>query len=164
MVQASTRRCVSPGPQRLIDHSNFLLSWTAVDIAISTAQQCASFPSNCEVGGNLGKVNTFTGVDLGSISGGLVNNVGDLSNPQTMACFISQAIQADVPSFLDTAFEGVLLTQLLGLVKTALPKSLSPYLTFGNCTGLPAGKSVFAYGAKYPGSKVQNSGPRATAH
>ncbi|CZR64239.1 uncharacterized protein PAC_14137 [Phialocephala subalpina] len=39
-------------------------AWTLTDILISIAQQCLSYPSNCQVGGNTGEVNSFSGVDL----------------------------------------------------------------------------------------------------
>jgi hypothetical protein len=60
-------------------------AWTLVDIGISTAQQCASYPSNCAVGGNTGTVNSFSGVDLGDITGGFINSVTDLSDPARLS-------------------------------------------------------------------------------
>lgn len=134
-------------------------AWTLSDIVISTAQQCESYPSNCQVGGNTGTVNSFSGFDLGNLTGGFINSVQDLSDPNRMGCFISQAIQADVPSFLDAVFEGPALATALGLVNTQLLPALAP---LGNCPNLPAGKSVYAYGHGYPGAQIQYAGPRAT--
>ena len=133
-------------------------AWNANDIVISTAQQCASYPSNCQVGGNTGTVNSFSGVDLGDISGGLVNSATDLSDPARMACFMSQAIQADVPSFLDNVFEGPALAAVQALIPTQLLPALE---NLGSCPNLPKGKSVTQYGSKYPGAKFPSSGPRA---
>jgi hypothetical protein len=135
-------------------------AWTLADILISTGQQCLSYPGNCQVGGNTGQVNSFSGVNLGDITGGLVNSATDLSDPQRMGCFIAQAIQADVPSFLGNVFNGALLTQVLGLVDTVLVPALQPLIDFGNCPNLPKGKSVMQYGQTYPGAKYMNSGPR----
>ncbi|KAI9049361.1 hypothetical protein LZ554_006395 [Drepanopeziza brunnea f. sp. 'monogermtubi'] len=132
-------------------------AWTVADILISTGQQCLSYPSNCAVGGNTGTVNSFAGVDLGDISGGLVNSVTDLSNPEKLGCFISQVIQADVPSFLDNVFNGVALTQVLGLIPTVLLPALAP---LGNCPGLPKGKNMFQYGKMFPGAQVKQQGTR----
>ena len=74
-----------------------------------------------------------------------------------MGCFISQAIQADVPAFLDAEFEG----EALKLAQDQIATSLLPALAhLGECPGLPKGKSVFAYGSQYPGAKYQNTGPR----
>lgn len=132
--------------------------WDTADIAISTAQQCASYPTNCQVGGNTGKVNSFSGVDLGDITGGLINSVTDLSDPAKMACFISQAIQADVPSFLDHVFEGSLLSQATALIPTKL---LPPLGALGACPNMPKGKSVFAYGEGFPGAQFPSEGNRS---
>lgn len=125
--------------------------WTLTDILISTGQQCLSYPSNCQVGGNTGEVNSFSGVNLGDISGGLVNSAEDLSDPNRLGCFISQMIQADVPSFLAKAASGAALSQLTGLIPTMLLPALAP-LTGGTCPNLPKGKSVSEYGGKYPGA------------
>lgn len=103
-------------------------------------------------------MNSFTGVNLGDISGGLVNSAADLSDPAKMGCFISQAIQADVPSFLDHVFEGALLTQVTNMIPTTLLPALAG---LGSCPNLPAGKSVFAYGEGFPGAQFASSGPRS---
>lgn len=131
--------------------------WTLSDVVFSTAQQCASYPDNCKVGGNTGEVNSFDGFDLGDISGGFINAAEDLQDPQRMGCFIAQAIRADTPSFLDNVFDGAALTQVLGLVGSKLEPALA---MLGDCPNLPAGKSVFGMSSKYPGAKLQSSGSR----
>ncbi|KAK5130482.1 hypothetical protein LTR08_002004 [Meristemomyces frigidus] len=133
-------------------------AWTVADIVASTAQQCASYPSNCQIGGNTGTVNSFSGVDLGDISGGLVDSVDDLTDPARLGCFISQAIQADAPSFLSNVFSGAALTTALGLITTKLVPALAG---LGSCPNLPAGKSVMQYGSQFPGAQIVNSGPRS---
>jgi hypothetical protein len=125
--------------------------WTLSDILISTSQQCLSYPSNCAVGGNTGTVNSFDGFNLGDLSGGLVNSATDLSDPQRMGCFLSQAIQADVPSFLDNVFNGAALATVQKMVGTTLIPTLAS--TLGPCPNLPPGKSVQQYGATYPGAQ-----------
>lgn len=110
-----------------------------------------AYPSNCQVGGNTGEVNSFSGVDLGDISGGLVNSVEDFSDPDRLGCFISQMIQADAPGVLGNVATGALLTQLTGLIDTMLKPALEP-LTGGSCPNLPKGKSVSVYGTKFPGA------------
>lgn len=132
-------------------------AWTLADILISTAQQCASYPTNCQVGGNTGTVNSFSGVDLGDITGGLINSVDDLSDPAKLGCFLSQAIQADVPSFLDNVFEGAALASAQSAIATTLLPALAG---LGACPNLPAGKSVFVYGAQFPGAQFASSGSR----
>lgn len=133
-------------------------AWTLADIGISTAQQCASYPSNCQVGGNTGEVNSFSGVDAGDISGGLLNSFEDLSDPDRAMCFIAQAIQADVPSFLDNVFTGVALQKVLAMIPTTLIPAISPFML--TCPNLPAGKSVLSYGQAYPGMLAKQQGQR----
>lgn len=133
-------------------------AWTLTDILVSTAQQCLSYPENCQVGGNTGTVNSFSGVNLGDISGGLVNSAEDLSDPTKLGCFISQAIQADVPAFLDKVFNGAALAEITALIPTMLLPALEG---LGACPGLPAGRSQIEYGGQYPGAQFVSSGPRS---
>lgn len=133
-------------------------AWTLADIVFSTAQQCLAYPTNCQVGGNTGTVNSFSGVDLGDISGGLVNGASDLSDPQRLGCFISQAIQADVPSFLDNVFNGAVLQSVLGMIDTTLVPALRG---LGDCPNLPKGRTVMDYGATYPGVKAMMAQDRS---
>ncbi|OAA69366.1 Chloroperoxidase [Akanthomyces lecanii RCEF 1005] len=120
--------------------------WTLPDILLGVASQCLAFPSTCKVGGNTGEVNSFDGVDLGDISGGLINALTDLQDPARLACFIGQNIQAEAPSSLEKIFTGALLKEALGLVGPIIDM-------LGTCPNLPAGKSVNQYGNKYPGAQ-----------
>jgi hypothetical protein len=130
-------------------------AWTLADILLSTAQNCLAYPSNCAIGGNTGTVNSFSGVDLGNISGGLVTSVEDLTDPEKLGCFLSQVVQADVPSFLDNVGA---LSEVFDLIPTTLLPALD---LLGSCPNLPPGKSVLEYGKGYPGAQFQDSGPRA---
>ena len=132
--------------------------WTLTDILVSTSQQCASYPSNCQVGGNTGTVNSFSGVDLGDISGGFINAATDLQDPQRLGCFISQTIQADTPSFLSGVFNGALLSQATGMIQTKLLPALAG---LGDCPNVPAGKAQGEWDAKFPGANGPTEGPRS---
>jgi hypothetical protein len=132
-------------------------AWTLTDILISTGQQCLSYPSNCAVGGNTGTVNSFSGVDLGDITGGLVNSVEDLQDPARLGCFLSQVIQADVPSFLSNVAAPSAVNAVLDLIPSVLMPALAP---LGDCPNMPAGRSVISYGKNYPGAQFASSGPR----
>jgi hypothetical protein len=103
-------------------------------------------------------VNSFAGVDLGDITGGLINGVEDLSDPDRLLCFMAQAIQADVPSFLDNVFNGVALQRVLALIPTVLVPALKPLML--TCPNLPPGRSVMQYGSNYPGIQAKSSGNR----
>jgi hypothetical protein len=132
--------------------------WTLPDIVAGVAQQCAAYPSTCKVGGNTNGVNTFTGVDLGDISGGFFN-AQSFTDPAKLGCFISQNIQAEAPSSLEAVFTGATLVQALAQIPIKLLPALAP---LGSCTGLPKGKTVSQYGNGFPGAKIQNSGPRSS--
>jgi hypothetical protein len=132
-------------------------AWTLPDILAGVASQCLAFPSPCKVGGNVNSMNSFAGVDLGDISGG-VFNAATLTDPAKLGCFLSQNIQAEAPSFLEAIFSGSLLASALALIPTQLLPALAP---LGSCQNLPKGKSINQYGANFPGALIQNSGPRA---
>lgn len=139
----------------------------------------------CAVGGNTGTVNSFAGVQVGDISGGLFNS-SVYTDPEKFGCFLSQniqviiyflfpsrlfltpspSLQAEAPSFLSNVFQGELLQTALELVTSTLVPSLAK--GFGDCNGINVkggnqakGLTLEDYGAKYPGAKVQSSGPRA---
>lgn len=130
--------------------------WTLADILLGVASQCVAYPSTCKVGGNTGEVNSFDGVDLGDISGGLVNALEDLQDPARLACFLGQNIQAEAPSSLEKIFTGELLKEALGLVGPIVDM-------LGKCPHMPAGKSVNQYGSKYPGANKGSGGRGYTA-
>lgn len=130
--------------------------WTLVDILLAVASQCLAFPSTCKVGGNTGEVNSFDGVDLGDVSGGLFNSITDLQDPKRLACFISQNIQAEAPSSLEKLLTGAALKQ-------ALEKIAPAVALLGECPNMPPGKSVGQYGAKFPGAASRDKGRGYTA-
>ncbi|EHK98203.1 putative Aromatic peroxygenase [Glarea lozoyensis 74030] len=78
--------------------------WTVQDFLVSSAQRCLAWPESCQVGGNTGTVNSFAGVTLGDISGGLVNAVEDFQDPVKLGCFLAQAVKAETPGFLSNVF------------------------------------------------------------
>ncbi|PPJ58799.1 hypothetical protein CBER1_08236 [Cercospora berteroae] len=131
--------------------------WTLSDIVVSTAQQCATYPGNCQVGGNTGTVNSFKGVDLGDLSGGFINSVEDFQDPNQLGCFIAQSIKADTPSALSNVFEGALLSQALDLIDSKLAPAL---LGLGNCPNVPEGKGLNEVDAPFPGASGASEGPR----
>lgn len=131
--------------------------WDLTDVGLSTAQQCVAYPDNCQVGGNTGEVNSFDGVNLGDISGGFVNSVEDLQDPERFMCFLSQNIQAEVPTFVDKIFSGAAYNAILKIMPAAIQNAVAP---LGVCPGMPKGRSVLQYGKKFPGAKYRMEGPR----
>lgn len=83
----------------------------------------AVVPEAVSVGGNTGEVNTFTGVDLGNITGGAYSTA-DLLDPTKFVCFFYQLSLALVPDFLRSEALGTALAGALTLLST----EDSPYI------------------------------------
>ncbi|CAE6424652.1 unnamed protein product [Rhizoctonia solani] len=101
-------------------------------------------PEFLSVGGNTGKVNSFAGVNVGDITGGVYNSANLLEGNNLM-CFAFQAAQQAMPDVL----KGILgdLTAALGLWNAGVV----PILSGLGCPQLTKyDKSVFK---TYPGSK-----------
>ncbi|CAE6489927.1 unnamed protein product, partial [Rhizoctonia solani] len=80
-------------------------------------------PEFLSIGGNTGKVNSFAGVNLGNLTGGVYNSV-DLLQGNNLICFGLQAMQQAIPDIL----KGVVgdLTVALGLWTSKILPILSP--------------------------------------
>lgn len=82
-------------------------------------------PGLLKLGGNTGKVNSFAGVDVGAITGG-VYNVLDLLAPDKLVCFLFQLLQTAVPDMLQGGLLGGLLNIALRLLTTTLVPLFDP--------------------------------------
>lgn len=58
------------------------------------------------IGGNTGKVNSFTGVDLGNMTGG-VYNAGTLLQGNNLLCFVFEAMKFMAPDSLSPLFSSL---------------------------------------------------------
>ena len=76
-------------------------------------------PEAVSVGGNTGSVNTFTGVDLGDITGGAYRTA-DLTNPTKFVCYFYQITLALVPDFLRSQSLGTVLGSALNLLHSKI--------------------------------------------
>ena len=82
-------------------------------------------PEALSVGGNTGEVNTFTGVDLANITGG-VYQTSDLTDPKKFVCFLYQLTLAIVPDFLRSEALGDALGGALNLLQTQISPLVDP--------------------------------------
>jgi hypothetical protein len=73
----------------------------------------AAVPGCVKIGGNTGKVNSFAGIDLGSLTGG-VFHTADLLNSSSLSCFVLQLFIAPTPDFVSNPLLQVL-DQLISL-------------------------------------------------
>ncbi|KAH7403684.1 Chloroperoxidase [Cadophora sp. MPI-SDFR-AT-0126] len=102
------------------------------------------YPQFLNIGGNTGKVNTFTGIDFEDLTGG-VFNLATLAEGNNLACFVLQGAVQFLPDSLLGAVGGVgaLLGQLNGVLGGALSNLACPTLDQVN-------KDQFA---QFPGAK-----------
>lgn len=84
--------------------------------------QFLAYPDSFRFGGNLGKVNTYEGFDLGDLTGGVYTNAGLLENPETFTCFAMEFIKAGTPDAVSKLLNGL----------SALDTALTPF----NCPAI----------------------------
>jgi len=102
------------------------------------------FPQLLDVGGNTGTKDSFSGVDLQDLTGGVYHS-GTLLEGNNLVCFAFQFAQQAAPDLLKGLFSSVTkpLGQLNAAVGTVLAKLSCPQLEKIDCSQF----------SKYPGSK-----------
>jgi len=73
---------------------------------VDVLEHAAYYPPLLSFGGNTGKVNSFSGVDISDLTGG-VFRTADLLDPAKLQCFALQIIQPLAPDFLGSMFADV---------------------------------------------------------
>ncbi|UZJ54596.1 hypothetical protein CBS101457_003916 [Exobasidium rhododendri] len=128
-----------------------LQEWTLADILAAVSQQIAAYPDTSGVGGNTGTVNSFSGIDIGDLTGGAYNAITDLSDPAKLGCFISQNIQAEAPSFASNILQGPDQQAALSFIASTLVPTLVS--SFGDCNPVITmkAKTMADYQSTYPG-------------
>lgn len=76
---------------------------TVPDFLSQVAELIALYPRAASVGGNTGTVNSFVGLDLGDLTGGVFNS-GDLADPAKLSCFLFRVSQILVPPVLHSLY------------------------------------------------------------
>ena len=103
------------------------------------------------MGGNTGTVNSFTGVNVGDITGG-VYSAQSLLEGNNALCFAFQAAKQAVPSVLEGLLQSVI-TPVLTLVNN----NINPVLSTLNCPALTQfNQSAFN---QYPGASYRPGPP-----
>ena len=138
-----------------------------MSFAEDLVQMVAVVPEAISVGGNTGQVNTFTGVDLGDITGGAYRT-SDLTNPTKFVCFFYQLTVAIVPDFLRSETLGAALAGALNLLQTNISPFVDPscaeigelilwesmHETFSALTRTCLANYNDAFAAQFPGAAV----------
>lgn len=110
----------------------------------------------CSIGGNTGTVNSFTGVDVEDLTGG-VFNAETLLEGNNMMCFVFEAVDTLAPNSLSTLFsilEGPLqlVTNTIGSALTGFSCPALTDLAIGGQGFEDAIKSMFPGAAKSGGA------------
>jgi hypothetical protein len=115
----------TPGAEKIPDNwykraigDEYTIPYFNLDLDAAALQ----YPQFLSVGGNTGKTNTFTGVDLESLTGG-VYNVQMLGQGNNAACFAFQFAQQAAPDLLKGLFSS--LTPPLSQLNAALASVFS---------------------------------------
>jgi hypothetical protein len=102
------------------------------DFLVDVLEHAAYYPRLLSFGGNTGKPNTFQPVDLGDLTGGVLN-AATLLEGNNLECFAFQSILAAAPDLLGSTFTDVtaamtpLLDKLMSLIGTGTCPQLEAY-------------------------------------
>lgn len=84
----------SPTDYGLVELNLDLISWLT------------QYPELANIGGNTGTVNSFTGLDLANITGGIFN-IATLLEGNNLLCFAFEVLKFVAPNSLSTIFETI---------------------------------------------------------
>ena len=94
--------------------------YDARDVFTDVGIGYAAYPNTLKFGGNLGKPNTFTGLDVSNLTGG-VYNAQDLTKSDNLACFSFNILEQGLPNFLSNAVNGLApVTDFINKVRVVL--------------------------------------------
>ncbi len=125
--------------------------YTLAKLNVDLVSWVRKHPRLASIGGNLGEVNSFSGVDWADLTGGAIN-AATLLEGNNLVCFSLEIVKAFAPNSLSTLFSS--LTKPLKLINDAV---LDPLLDLG-CPAFDelraGGKDVLGTLLnKYPGAK-----------
>jgi hypothetical protein len=131
------------------------LDYSLLSLNLDLISWIARYPRLASVGGNTGTVNSFTGLDLSNITGGLLN-AGSLLEDNNLTCFALQLVKAFSPDSLSSIWATIapvlnILTGALELVVADLQCAPFEHLSYG---GKPLWDSILEV---YPGAQKAGS-------
>nr|DAD54583.1 TPA_asm: putative aromatic peroxidase [Fusarium equiseti] len=126
-----------------------------IDVNLDVISLITKYPELGSIGGNMGEVNSYAGVDISDITGGVLN-LTKLLEGNNLLCFVFEVVKTVSPNSLSGLFSIVvpplkLITDALG---TALLDLSCPALK-----DLQVGGESFSKGIqkKFPGAKINAS-------
>lgn len=124
--------------------------YTVADVALDVGIGYLAYPDTLKFGGNTGKPNSFVGLDVGNLTGG-VFNVGNLFQGNNFACFAFSLLEQAIPDFLNNGINA------LAPVTQLLDKFIGPIVGGLACPQL--GKFDIGLFDQFPGYKYRPTGP-----
>jgi len=118
-----------------------------VQLNLDTIDWIMQYPELGSVGGNTGTVNSFTGVDLGDLTGGVLDAATLLEN-NNLLCLVFEIVKTVAPNSLSTLFSVLevplqLVTETIGSSLLSLACPAFKDLTIGGTDFESAIKSTY---------------------
>lgn len=109
----------------------------------------------CSIGGNTGTVNSFTGVDLSDLTGGVLNATSLLKG-NNLLCLVFEVLKFASPNALNGLYKtlGVPLQMITNAIATPLLNLSCPAFKDLTMGGKPIWKALPEH---FPGAKMGNS-------
>lgn len=79
------------------------LDYSLVEFNLDVVALILKYPELASIGGNLGDVDSFAGVDVGNITGGVLNALS-LQDGNNVICLVLEIVRAFVPKTLSKLF------------------------------------------------------------
>jgi hypothetical protein len=82
------------------------VSWGIADLNLDLLKWSESYPFLLDIGGNTGEVNTFTGIDISDVTGGVLN-AETLLQGNNLICFSLEIAKTLGPNSLSTLYSSL---------------------------------------------------------
>jgi hypothetical protein len=97
------------------------IGYSLVDLNLDVVEMVLKYPQLVNIGGNTGTVNSFAGVDLTNVLGGVIT-VGQLLESNNLFCFALEVVKLASPNYLNNLYStiSVPLNLLLDIISVPL--------------------------------------------
>ncbi|KAJ9134364.1 Oxidase [Pleurostoma richardsiae] len=131
------------------------VDYSLIDLNLDVVDWVLKYPELGSIGGNMGSVDSFAGLDLGDVTGGVLN-LPKLLEGNNLLCFVFEVIKTVAPNSLSTLFKIIevplkLVTDILGTALLDVTCPAFADLTAGGKT-LQEGVADLFPGANLTGS------------
>lgn len=79
------------------------VDYSLVQLNVDLLEWYVTHPATLSIGGNMGKVDSFVGLDLTNITGGILNS-GSILEGNGLMCFVLEVVKTFAPNSLGTLF------------------------------------------------------------